>query len=106
MKPLPTIQAVAAGFLLAAACIAEVPRVLPKGAEPDDHRLGPLRHLDNYFPFSPVESREAGSRRADALRRRVKVACGLWPISMPRGRSRPSWPPPESANCRAIQPRP
>src|SRR5687768_11481274 len=35
---------------------ADAPRALPAGQKPQDGRLGPLRHLDNYFPFTPVAS--------------------------------------------------
>ena len=58
----------------------ELPRVLPAGQRPDDSRLGPLRDLDGYFPFQPSASPEAWQRRAAAVRRRVLVATGLWPL--------------------------
>lgn len=59
---------------------ADAPRALPPGTQPDDHRLGALRHLDNYFPFTPVASKEAWARRAAELRRQARVATGLWPM--------------------------
>ena len=46
---------------------------------PIDTRLGPLRDLDGHFPFTPSASKEAWQARADALRRQVRVALGLWP---------------------------
>ena len=33
---------------------AESPRVLPAGQLPQDKRLGPLKDLDGYFPFTPL----------------------------------------------------
>src|SRR5260221_2587756 len=38
---------------------AEIPRALPPGEVPQDVRLGPLKELDGYFPFTVPESREA-----------------------------------------------
>ena len=48
-------------------------------AAESDARLGPLRTLDGHFPFTPRASKEAWKARADALRRQVRVALGLWP---------------------------
>jgi dienelactone hydrolase len=39
----------------------------------------PLRDLDGHFPFTPAASKEAWDARAQALRRQVRVALGLWP---------------------------
>jgi hypothetical protein len=39
----------------------------------------PPRDLDGHFPFTPAASREAWDARAQALRRQVRVALGLWP---------------------------
>jgi hypothetical protein len=58
---------------------AEPPRALPPGTLPQDARLGPLRTLDDYFPFTPVDSPQAWEKRAEQLRRQAKVATGLWP---------------------------
>ena len=55
-------------------------RVLPPGKLPDDSRLGPLRDLNGYFPFSPPKSRDEWTDRADRFRRQVSVATGLWPM--------------------------
>ncbi|HEX3724882.1 MAG TPA: alpha/beta hydrolase family protein, partial [Pirellulales bacterium] len=59
---------------------AEVPRVLPAGQLPKDKRLGPLKDLDGYFPFTPSKTKEAWAARADEVRRRILVANGLWPM--------------------------
>jgi dienelactone hydrolase len=59
---------------------ADAPRVLPEGKLPDDSRLGPLRHLDSYFPFTPSKSKDEWERRAEQVRRRILVATGLWPM--------------------------
>ncbi|MCA9249044.1 MAG: acetylxylan esterase [Planctomycetales bacterium] len=50
------------------------------GARPNDTRLEPLKDLNGYFPFEVPASVEAWQARADDLRLRVKVACGLWPM--------------------------
>ncbi len=51
------------------------------GAEPlQDRRLGPLRDLNGYFPFQPPKSLAQWRQRAEYVRRRVLVACGLWPM--------------------------
>ncbi len=44
-----------------------------------DARLGPLKDLDGYFPFTPPESRETWAKRADEVRLQLRVALGLWP---------------------------
>ena len=62
--------------------LGESPRVLPEGGVPNDRRLEPLKDLNGYFPFKPVESEAAWARRAERVRRQVLVANGLWP--MPR----------------------
>jgi dienelactone hydrolase len=56
------------------------PRVLPAGKLPADARLAPLKDLDGYFPFEVPATREAWERRAEDLRRQVRVATGLWPM--------------------------
>ena len=56
------------------------PQILPVGTRPDDHRLGPLKDLNGYFPFQPPNTKEAWSARAEVVRRRVLVANGLWPF--------------------------
>jgi len=58
---------------------ASAPRVLPQGKLPKDVRLGDLKDLNGYHPFKPPQSLEEWSTRAKALRRRVKVANGIWP---------------------------
>ena len=55
-------------------------RVLPAGQLPHDQRLGPLKDLNDYFPFTPCPTREAWARRAAELLRQVLVAAGLWPM--------------------------
>ncbi|MBA2354880.1 MAG: acetylxylan esterase, partial [Acidobacteria bacterium] len=56
------------------------PRVLAEGTLPRDSRLGPLKDLNGYFPFTPPASREAWEARAAQLRRQLLVATGLWPM--------------------------
>jgi dienelactone hydrolase len=59
---------------------ADAPRVLPVGQLPDDSRLGPLKDLNGYFPFTVSPSPEAWRERAERLRRQLLVATGLWPM--------------------------
>ncbi|HEY2147499.1 MAG TPA: alpha/beta hydrolase family protein, partial [Pirellulales bacterium] len=59
---------------------ADAPRVLPEGKLPDDARLGPLKDLNGYFPFSVGQSPEAWKERAERVRRQLLVATGLWPM--------------------------
>ncbi|MBN1853405.1 MAG: acetylxylan esterase [Pirellulales bacterium] len=54
-------------------------RILPAGQVPDDNRLEKLRTLDDYFPFHAVDSLASWQQRADRIRRRIRVATGLWP---------------------------
>jgi len=72
------IVLLACGTALGAA--AAGPRVLPEGTLPRDTRLGPLKDLNGYFPFTPSASREAWEPRAAQLRRQLLVANGLWPM--------------------------
>lgn len=44
-----------------------------------DVRLGPLKTLDGYFPFTPPADAAAWPARREAVRRRVLVSLGLWP---------------------------
>jgi dienelactone hydrolase len=59
---------------------AETPRVLPAGQVPQDRRLGELKTLNGYFPFTPPTSPDAWARRAERVRRQLLVATGLWPM--------------------------
>jgi dienelactone hydrolase len=58
---------------------AEIPRALPPGDLPQDTRLGELKDLNGYFPFTVPESREAWAKRAEDVRTQVRVALGVWP---------------------------
>ena len=69
-----------AGLLLAAITRADAPRVLPHGQLPQDRRLGDLKNLDGYFPFTPCPTKEAWAVRSEQLRRQLLVANGLWPM--------------------------
>ncbi len=64
-----------AALLLAAPLFALDNQPVP----PKDARLGPLKDLDGYFPFTLPESREAWAKRADEVRMQLRVALGLWP---------------------------
>ncbi len=59
---------------------AAPPRVLPEGKLPDDVRLGDLKDLNGYFPWTPSATKAEWDQRADYVRRQLLVACGLWPM--------------------------
>ncbi len=47
---------------------------------PPDVRLGPLKNLNGYFPFTPSVDRAAWDKRAAELRTQTRVALGLHPL--------------------------
>ncbi len=55
-------------------------RVLPEGKKPQDRRLGPLKTLNDYFPFQVPQSLHQWKKRRGELRRQVLVSQGLWPL--------------------------
>jgi hypothetical protein len=72
-------------ILLAVVCDASLsraagPRVLPEGELPKDARLGDLKDLNGYFPFTPSESPEAWEKRREYVKRQMLLSCGLWPM--------------------------
>ncbi|MDA0349137.1 MAG: acetylxylan esterase [Verrucomicrobia bacterium] len=60
--------------------LAAGPKVLPEGESPSDARLGELKDLDGYFPFTPPASKEDWDKRSGKVRRQLLVANGLWPM--------------------------
>lgn len=73
-------------------------RVLDPPALPPDARLGPPRSLDAPFPFKPAfRSSEEWRTRADALRKQILVAVGLWPMPQRTG------PPPKVVIYEGVQ---
>jgi len=56
------------------------PRALPDGEVPADARLGALKHLDNYFPFTPSASPAEWKVRAEFVKRQILVSQGIWPM--------------------------
>lgn len=66
------------GIMLSVATAA--PSVLPPGQLSEDVRLGPLKDLNGYFPFTPAKTPDEWSRRAERVRRQMLVALGLWPM--------------------------
>lgn len=70
-------------LLLVCFCVslsAEELRVYDLGQLPNDSRLGEPKDLNDYFPFKVPASKAAWEARADELRRRVKIATGVWPL--------------------------
>lgn len=77
----PFTHAVLTLALLGAISLLEAaPRVLPEGQLPDDVRLGRTRSLGDHFPFEPPVSVSEWKGRSEQLRRRLRVALGLWPM--------------------------
>ena len=60
--------------------LGQPPRVLAPGKQPHDRRLGALKDLNGYFPFSPPPTKAAWEKRASELKRRILVSTGLWPM--------------------------
>ena len=56
------------------------PRVFPEGELPNDARLAEPVTLHDYHPFRPVASKAEWEVRQLAIKRRVQVAAGLWPM--------------------------
>ncbi len=68
-------------LLALAAPAADPSQVLPPNQPSADRRLGPLRVLeDKNFFFEPPATREAWEKRRQAVRERILVATGLWPL--------------------------
>jgi hypothetical protein len=55
-------------------------RVYESGQQPNDRRLQDPKDLNGYFPFEVPESVGAWEARAEELRKRVKIATGVWPL--------------------------
>ncbi len=72
------------GFAGASPAVAGAVRVLPDGKLPSDDRLGELKDLNGYFPFTPSSSPEQWQQRKEEVRRQVLLACGLWPMPVKR----------------------
>ncbi len=59
---------------------AGAPRGIPQGNQLEDRRLGPLTDLNGYFPFHVPGTVADWSSRAMAVRQRILVSQGLWPL--------------------------
>jgi len=66
--------------LLSAATAEAAPRVAEEGKLPDDARLGALKDLNGYFPFTPSATPAEWARRREYVKRQMQVACSLWPM--------------------------
>lgn len=67
-------------IVTASAARADAPRVLSAGKLPNDARLGALKDLNSYFPFTPSKTKAEWEQRAERVRRQLLVANGLWPM--------------------------
>jgi hypothetical protein len=52
----------------------------PRVVLPNDRRLGDLKDLNAYFPWTPSATIAEWEKRAEYVRRQVLVATGLWPM--------------------------
>ncbi len=68
------------GAWICVVATGQTPRVLPPGSVPGDTRLGDLKTLNDHFPFVVPDNAGDWYTRAEALKRRVLVANGLWPM--------------------------
>jgi hypothetical protein len=77
VKLLPVILTLAAAISAAAQSTDPQPSA--------DYRLGALKDLDGYFPWTPPESSDAWNKRATDVRRQMQVSLGLhpWPTKTP-----------------------
>ncbi len=58
---------------------AEIPKVF-ENRSPEDHRMGELKTLNGFFPFKAVTNLEVWKKRQTAIKRRVLISQGLWPL--------------------------
>lgn len=79
---LTIVASVVTGWVVGAPNDSDFLRVMSLGVIPEDRRLEPLQHLNGYFPFVVPETPQLWKARRAALKRRILVASGLWP--MPR----------------------
>jgi hypothetical protein len=64
-----------------AASPADVSRTLESGKKIEDPRLGPQRtYDDSYHPWTPPTTKADWDKKSPAIRERVLVAAGLWPM--------------------------
>ncbi len=67
--------------LIAAKSAKNVSQVLEPGNLPKDLRLGAQRLLrDAYHPWVPATTKQGWEKQSDAIRTRVLVSTGLWPM--------------------------
>ncbi len=72
--------AVAAATLSSSDQFAEAAPRVAASALPKDGRLGALKDLNGYFPFTAPKSKEEWAARQEYVTRQILVACGLWPM--------------------------
>ncbi|MHC4369757.1 MAG: alpha/beta hydrolase family protein, partial [Planctomycetota bacterium] len=80
---LPFLVLVVVGLhagLVGSGLAAGPPRALPPGEIPADTRLGALKGERGDFSFAPAQSAEQWRKRADYVRRVMRVTLGLWPM--------------------------
>ena len=80
---IPPMRALISCSLIACFCFnasAKAPVALPAGKLAEDPRLGEIQNLNGYFPFKTVDDAERWPERQQAIRRRILLSQGLWPM--------------------------
>lgn len=78
---LPALLVFAVAQYSFAASPADVSRAVEAGKKIEDPRLGPQRTFnDDFHPWTPPSTKADWDKQSKAIRERVLVAAGLWPI--------------------------
>jgi dienelactone hydrolase len=78
---LPALLVLTFAQAVSAASPADISRTLEPGKKLEDPRLGPERTLnDKYHPWAPATTKAEWEKQSKAIRERVLVSTGLWPM--------------------------
>jgi dienelactone hydrolase len=78
---LPALLVLILAQSASAASPADISRTLEAGKKLEDPRLGPERTLnDKYHPWTPASTKAEWEKQSKAIRERVLVSTGLWPM--------------------------
>ena len=81
MRTSPAIFILISSYLTCGGYIlADQIRVYDQVSRPQDQRLQDLKDLNGYFPFDVPSNVDAWKNRAEEVRLRIQLACGLWPM--------------------------
>ena len=82
-RPNCLLGVVVLGLVMGSVCLsleAAAPTGVPAGETLTDYRLGGLKDLNGYFPFSVPSTVSEWEDRAQLVRERILVSQGLWPL--------------------------